>query len=179
MSKFRMLAQKCAATAATAATFGSNTVATLFSQSSNTVAALLPPIVRRISRLKTFFFSRVSSNSSNTFPNFAQEIEKEGFGRILVDDREPIYHNPYESDEFDHEDYDEWWYEQDYPGIDDSWDPSGQNWSGVTNASWTQRAVDEIIAEEQSGEHPPSAPTFNPDDENPWDGLFGKNRFPL
>lgn len=148
MSKLRVLAQKCAYTVATAATKGGNTVATLFSQSGSTVATLHDTLSWLFSRLKTPFNGLVSGSSGNTSPNFAQEHEKEGYGRILVDDREPIYHDPYSADEFDHEDYDEWW-EDNY---EEWWDGAVYNRRGT---SWQQQAVDEAVDEEEPGQYPP------------------------
>jgi len=75
MSKFRVIARKCASTAATAATFVASKVATLFSQGSNTVATLHGTLSWLVSHLKKPFNGLVCSNSSSTSPNFAQEIE--------------------------------------------------------------------------------------------------------
>jgi len=153
MSKFLRFGRKCAAFAATAATFCSNTCSNTFSQGSSTVAALYFLIVRCISRLKSTFYSRVGSSSSNTFQNFAQENEHLREGNVIspVDDDFPDSHDL--GDEFDHEDYDEWWYgdERDYEDELNEWDDEPLD-PVEEVVSWTRRAVDEIIAEED-GEH--------------------------
>lgn len=148
MSKLCVLAQKSAATAATAATKGCNTVATLFSQSGNTVATLNDTLHWLVSRLKTLFNSLVCGSSGNTLPNYSQEHEKEGCDDYPPHDSDDYWLHipPYEADEFDHEDYDEW-YEDSY---EEWWDDDL-----IPGTSWQQEAVDEAIDEEQPGQYPP------------------------
>lgn len=127
MSKLRYFGRKCAALAATAATFGSNTVAALFPKGSNTVATHHCTLHWLLSRLQMPFNGGVGSNSSNTFPNFAQTYEKDGLLYCAE------YHDPYDADDFDHEDFDEWF----------------ENWEEAHGISWEDRAVDEAIDEER------------------------------
>lgn len=131
MSKFHILAAKCAATVATVATFGSSTVATLFPQSSNTVATLMVRRIRALFPSKTSIFGASSSNSSNTFPNSFHKNAFEG--------------EPYSGDEYDVEDFEDWLEGEEYPDDDDFDD---------LYRSWEHRAVDEIIASEKPGEYP-------------------------
>lgn len=150
MSKLRCFGRKCAALGATAATFCSNTVASLLSKRSNTVATQHGTLNWLLSLLIPTFYSRVGSNSSNTFPNLSQEnISSEGktdYSSLKNDlipySREEHDANNYQMDEFDHEDYDEWWYDavEDYV-------PQPRP---MTEESWHKRAVDEAIAEEEN-----------------------------
>lgn len=149
MCKFVDLQRFSAATAATVATKFKKLVATLFPQGSNTGSNTHDTLYSLLSRLKMPFNSRVGSNGSNTFPNFAQEIEplREGSGFSPSDQESP---NSWEfGDEFDHEDYDEWYdeesqYEDDY--YHDYGDGLGTYDRGT---SWEQRAVDEAIEDEK------------------------------
>jgi len=135
MSKLRVLAQKCAATVATAAALGSNTAASLFPKGSNTAASLHDTLHWLVSHLKTPFYSRVCRIGSNTSPNFAQESHFPDSWEL--------------GDEFDHEDYDEWYTDEMEEWDQDDWDYYHHG------DSWQVEAVDEAIDDEQPGEYPP------------------------
>jgi hypothetical protein len=159
MNKFLHIFRKCVATVATAATFGSNTGSNTFPQGSNTVATQHGTLHWLLSRLKTFFFSRFGSNGSNTFPNFAQEIDYSGISAALAENESDRFPDSYDlGDEFDHEDYDEW--EADYLEWGDgyggfAWDAEDEEGEPLDPVeelrSWTRRAVDEAIEEENNG----------------------------
>lgn len=148
MSNFRVLGRKCAATVATVATLVAARVATLFPRSSNTVATLFSPMVRRISLSKTAFYSRLSSNSSNTFPNPSQENAFEG--------------ERYFYDEYDLDDYSDWLREDEWNDVGwPEWAKEGGSdlppWlktPGKGDSIW-ERAIDEIIDNEEPGQYPP------------------------
>lgn len=114
------------------------------------------PIVRRILGEKFTIFRSSSVGSVGTSPNFAHENEhlREGVVNSPVDDYFPDSHDL--GDEFDHEDYDEWWYgdERDYEDELNEWDWDYDEFDSEPLdlveevVSWTRRAVDEFIAEE-------------------------------
>lgn len=154
MSKLRYFGRKLGALAATAATFCSNSVASLLPKRSNSVATHHCTLHWLLSRLQMPFNGLVGSNSSNTFPNLSQEItSSEGeldysslesaLAECLREEQEAT---GYQMDEFDHEDYDEWWDEYDH--YDDD------RFAGILRHSWEQEAVDEAINEEQEDEYP-------------------------
>lgn len=141
MSNFRVLGRKCVATVATVATNVASRVATLFPHCSNTVATLFSPMVRRISPSKSAFYSRICSNSSNTFANSSQKNAFEG--------------EDYSRYEYDHNDYDEW-----FEGESEYWEYEHNSFppwyaEGQESDSIWERAVDEIIDNEEPGQYPP------------------------
>lgn len=176
-SKLRILGKKCAALL-TLLHYSVHLKCISLGRKCSTSASLLFSIVRCISRLKSTFYSRVKCSSVSSFPNFTQENEHLREEAVLspVDDYFPDSYAL--GDEFDHEDYDDW--EADYLEWGDgyggyAWDAEGEDedeeefwpedtvdrWDGADEpldpveevVSWTRRAVDEIIAEEEDGEH--------------------------
>lgn len=147
MSKFLFCKRFSAATVATVATFFKKQVATLFPQGSNTGSNTHGTLHWLVSHLKTPFNSLLGSNSSNTFPNFAQENcdLREG------NENPPVIHEFPDShdlgDEYDLSDFEGYLSEEElYDTVSDE---------EYENRSWQQRAVDEAIDEEEPGAYPP------------------------
>ena len=147
MSKSLNFWRKCAATAATAATFVATQVATLFPQSGSTVATLMVRRIQSIFPSKSAIFGASSGSSGNSFSNSSQEID---------DLREGNDNSPSGGDEYDKNDYELW-----EAAFEDMCNDVGwPDWhlEEKRGASWEQQAVDEIIDSERPGEYPANLP---------------------
>lgn len=154
MSKFRILARKCAALLLLLHCLVAAPVQLLREKVQHQCSSLTT-MIRRIFSLKNRFFSLRKCSSSNTFPNFAQEnddlregndispVESEWYGFAPVDEGASIYL----SDEYDEEDYDSWLSDEEWLDLIDDEEEEIQ--------SWITKAVNDAIAEEKPGQYPP------------------------
>lgn len=138
MSKLRVLAQKCAALL-TLLHFSVHLSVQHLREKCSSSAALSFFMVRRILAEKSAIYRSSKCSSVSSFPNFVLEKEllRERIVISPVDDE--IYDfddgaSIYLTEEFDHEDYNEWW----------DWMDSG------STIRWHKRAVDEAIADENN-----------------------------
>lgn len=165
MTKFRVLARKCAALLLLLHCLVATPVH-LFREKVQHQCNSPFSMIRRIFSLKSWLFSLRKCSSSNTLPNFAQENRdlREGNDISPV---EPDFPDSWElGDEYDLSDYGDWLEEEgceDFDGEFGDCDEEVDWWDAVEDGenrkSWCAEAVDEAIDDEQPGQYPPGDPS--------------------